>query len=76
MSNEIKTTGLAAMLLPTWTETMLVELCHIQTSKEVQITFLKRLRDARLAEVDAIERLLDMKPRTAEIRHSYKELQK
>ena len=76
MNNEIKTTGLLGMLLPTWTETMLVELCHIQSSKEVQITFLKRLRDARLSEVDAIERLLDMHPRTAEIRSQWRENKK
>ena len=65
-------TGIAALLLPTWTEALLVQLMHIQSTPEVQIMFLKRLRDARLAEVDAIERLLNMQPRTAEIRAEWR----
>ena len=76
MSNEEKTTGLLGVVLPIWTETMLVELCHIQSGPEVQIAFLKRLRDARLSEVDTIERMLDMHPRTAEIRSQWRENRK
>lgn len=35
--------------------------------------FWRRRRDALLAEVDAIERLLEMEPRTAELRRQYKQ---
>lgn len=41
-------------------------------SYEAWVDNMMRMRDAKLIEVDAIERAIKMKPRTSEIRQKYK----
>ena len=56
-----------------YTEQTITHIIKIVPTAAGRLDFLTRLRDARLAEVDQLERAAGISPRTAEIRRAWKE---
>ena len=62
-------------VLPMWGEATIAHvLCPSLPSEQERAEILRRIRDARLAEVEQIEIAMQISPRTSEIRRDYKQM--
>lgn len=65
------TSNITITMLPIWSEEIIASLIIGSVTEQQRNEFLSNLRNARLAEVDQIEKILEMEITTAEMRRSY-----